>query len=233
MTLSSVSGDIMTIIASTALSAAEPFTPKWIEGPGAPIFLIRAGDVIERELFEAILSGPVYNAGEVWPWEKHGALVEGIAAIGGEDAPQLIALAEASMQEVLADPQEKALLAQVTALVAQHFPPYRALVEQDIRRRGILPVAAFCRYCTGWENVDAEMKRGVDGMIDASAIATIDPIMLRSAGMEAYNRQYGISARKNSASPLKSGDDQETSPSADASAKDGSSAESDTPKTPD
>ncbi|WP_313737209.1 hypothetical protein [Sphingobium yanoikuyae] len=221
------------IIASTAASAAEPFTPKWLEGtPGAPTFYIRAGDIIERQLMEAELSGPAYNAGEIWPWEKHGALIDGISAFAGEDTAHLIALAETAAKGELVDPAEIQLLQQVTQTIAQHFPAYRALVEREERRRAVLPMVAFCRYCVDWENVEGRPVRGINGQIDPATLTTIEPLLLRVAGMEAYDRQYGLSARKNSDAPLKSGDDQETSPSAEPSETDGSSPGSDTEKTP-
>ena len=223
----------MTIIASTAASAAEPFTPKWLEGSaGAPVIFIRAGDIIERQLMEAELSGPAYNAGETWPWEKHSALIDGISAFAGEDTAHLVALAETAAKGELVDPGEVQLLQQVTQSIAQHFPAYRALVEREERRRAILPMVAFCRYVVRWDNVDGAPVRGINGFIDPASLTLIDPLLLRVAGMEAYDRQYGLSARKNSDAPLKSGDDQETSPLAAPSGTDGSSPEPDTPKIP-
>ena len=228
---SSVSGEVMTIIASTAASAAEPFTPKWMEGKAdAPIFFIRAGNVIERELMEAQLSGPSYRAGETWPWEKQAALIDGLKAIAGDDAAQLIVLAETSDID---DPAEAELLEQARALIGQHYAPYRDLLAQEERRRAILPIVAFCRYCVRWEGLDTDMKRGADGLIDPASLLGIDPIILRSAGFEAYNRQYAVGERKNSDAPSKSGADLKTSPSAEPSEKAGSSTGSDTPKTPD
>ncbi len=217
------------------LTATEPFTPKWLEGEAAPlIFNLRAGDVIERELFEAQLAGPLLGAGELWPWQRHSLLLEGLNAIGGEDAPHLCMLAETAMRSSLDDPAEKALLQDVTALVAQHYGPYRAMVEQDERRQKVLPILALCRYCVRIDNLPegVEPKRGIDGFFDPASLTGIDPLALRVAGVEAYNRQYGEGARKNSVPPSKSGGDPMTSPSAELSDKDGSSTGNDTPKIP-
>lgn len=225
----------MSIIASTSPAAAEPWTPKWLEGQaGAPVFFLRAGDVIERELFEAQLAGPAWGAAEAWPWEKQGALLEGLRTLGGEDAPHLIALAETAGAGALEDAGEIALLKDAAALVAQHYPPYRVILEQEARRQAVLPVAAFCRWCVRWENVPeaGEPRRDVAGLIDPASIGEIPALLLRSAGVEAYRRQYGASARKNSDAPLKSGADPRISPSAEPSDPDGSSTESDTPKIP-
>jgi hypothetical protein len=219
------------IIASISEKAAEPFTPSWMEGQAdAPKFWLRAGDVIERELMEAELAG-AHGAGEVWPWELNATLQDGLAALGGEDGPQLVALAQTAATGPLEDPAEVAVLDQARAIVGQHYPPHQMLLAQGERRKAVLPILAFCRYCVRWENVDAEMRRGPDGLIDAAALRSIDPILLRSVGFAAYNLQYGVSWRKNSDAPLKSGADPKTSPSAEPSEKAGSSLESDTTKT--
>ncbi|MEA3390023.1 MAG: hypothetical protein U9R64_12235 [Pseudomonadota bacterium] len=220
----------MTIIASTAASAAEPFTPSWLKDATAPAtFFLRAGDVIEREMFEAQLAGPKYRAGEVWPWEKQASLMAGLTTLAGEDAPQLIALAQTAASGQLEDKAEIALLEQATAIVAQHYAPYGALVEQEERRRAVLPVAAFCRYCVRADNVDAEIRRGIDGFIDPDCLRDMDPMALRAAGFEAYNRQYAATARKNSDAPSKSGADPKTSPSEEPSGTGGSLTGIDTP----
>lgn len=221
------------IIASTAPAAAQPYTPSWLaDQPDAATFYIRAGDVIEREMLEAQLSGPAYGAGEVWPWEKQATLLDGLGAIGGEDAAQLIALAQASTQAALDDPAERGLLEQAVALVAQHYPPYRMLIEQEGRRRAVLPVIAFCRYVVRWENVEGDVQRGVDGLIDPATLSALPPLMMRSAGFEAYNRQYAVTARKNSDAPSKSGADPRILRLDEPSEKDGSSGESITLKIP-
>ena len=220
------------IIASTAAAAAEPYTPSWVEGQTPPTFYLRAGDVIERELMEAQLASPAYGAAEIWPWERQRILLEGLSAMGGDDAPFLIALAETAAKASLDDAAEILLLDQATALVAQHFAPYRLLVEQADRRRGILPIVAFCRYCVRWDNLDADLKRGMDGMIDPASLSAVPPMLIRAAGVEAYNRQYGSAARKNSDAPLKSGADHRTSPLDASLEKDGSSRESATGKIP-
>ena len=229
------------ILTSTDAAAAVPFTPNWLaDRDNPPVFLIRAGSVMERELMEAELAGEL-GAGTVWPWELHGALVAGFEALGGEDAEQLVALAQVDLAGEDMAAEERQMLEAAKGVMRQHWPEYGALVAQNERRNSVLPVAAFRRFCTGWHNVTDHRQlhkgkpvtflRGADRCVAERALQGVDPLQLRAAGLRAFALQYGAGMEKNSDAPSSSGDDPMTSSSDADSAEDGSSPESATSTT--
>lgn len=190
------------ILASTGVT--HPFTPKWQEDIApAPVYHLRAGSVIEREMLEAELAGS-YRAGRVWPFELRAALVEALTAFGGDDRAALIELADREQAAALGqadqalDAGEQATLDQARQVVAEHWPEYAALLAQMQRRDQLLPVLAFRKFCTGFENVaDAEFAMTA-GLVAESALRAVPPLALRAAGVFAYQLLYaGPSAEKN------------------------------------
>lgn len=233
----------MSIITSTSVAAAKRFTPKWLAGgPNPPVFFLRAGDVLEREMMQAELASD-HRAGEIWPWDKQEAIVSGLNALGGESAEELTAIALAILGGEKPDASQRAIYDQSLALLAEHWPAYRILVAQEERRNALAPIVAFRRFCCGWENItdsrpSAEPNTivpysvGIDRLVDKAALSAIEPMALRAAGLEAYNLQWGLSAEKNSGSPSKSAEGQETSNSAGSSKAAGKSRVKNTRKTP-
>lgn len=217
----------------TSTSTPHPFVPSWLKNEkNPPKFLLRYGDVLERELMEADLAGE-HQAGDVWGHELQEAIVSGLRELGGTSAETLIALAEANFANTLESEGERAILLDACSKLATAWPPYRVLLAQQQRRQTLIPLVAFRRYCVGWENVDAPFSRGIDGMVDAAPLVAINPTVLKVAGWTAWNLQFGGGQEKNSASPSKSADDPAISNSGEPSpAADGSSAGSSTPKTP-
>lgn len=193
----------------------------------APVYLLRAGTPVERELLEAQLAGE-YGAGTVWPWDIHDALVRGVETLLPEgEGAELIALIRADFANALEGDEDKRKLAEVKRLLKLHWPEYRTLCMQMETRSALVPLLAFARFCVGWRNVDAPMARGIDQCLTPVALAAIDSLQLRAAGLKAYDLQYAGSAEKNSAAPLKSGADPKTSNSPADLEKDGKSPESD------
>lgn len=220
------------ILTSTKAQVADRYTPPWHRNEEkAPVYLLRAGTVIEREQLEAELAGALL-AGPVWPWELQEAVLAGFRELGGEDAEALIALAEADQAGALESDAEKRQLAEALEILAQYWPPYRRLREQQARRNALIPAIAFRHFCVGWENIDPPFKRGFDQKLTAEAMGLVDPLDLRAAGMRAYNLQYGGGEEKNSDAPSKSGDVPEISNMGAPSLTDGSSGEPDMQKTP-
>lgn len=227
------------ILSSTARAAALKFTPKWMEGQAdAPVYLLRAGTVMERELMEAELAGE-YQAGSVWQPELRDAICAGFAALGGDDAETLLALAEAHFSGAIEDPAQQAVYDEALSVLALHWPDYRRLVAQSERREAIIRLVAFSRFCCGWENVRAadgsavEFKRGADGRVAEAALARIPRFEMQAAGAAAYRLQYPeLSAEKNSAPPSPSADGPEISTADAPTGADGSSTEPNGPKTP-
>lgn len=218
---------------STSTSTLHPFVPSWLKNEKKPPkFFLRAGDVLERELMQAELAGE-HQAAEVWAFELQEALVGGLRELGGSTADQLIAIAEANFARALESESERATLLEASAMLAKAWPPYKLLLAQQHRRQTIIPLVAFRRYCAGWENVDADFSRGLDGLVSAEPLSAIDPTVLKMAGWTAWNLQFGGGEEKNSESPSKSGVDPGTSTMGEPlPAVDGSSTESSTAKTP-
>lgn len=223
----------MTILTSTAAAAAMRYTPEWLkQDENAPVFLLRAGNVLERELMEAELASE-HLAGAVWPWELQETIVSGLRELGGEGSEELILLAETAHSGETMGDRDQAVLAEALALLAQHWPPYKLLLSQQQRRSQLIPLVAFRRFCIGWENIDAPFKRGIDKLVALDAMADIPSTTLRAAGATAWRLQYGAAERKNSDAPSKSADAPATSSSGADIQADGPSTERSTPKTRD
>jgi hypothetical protein len=213
-----------------SLSKIVAFTPAYRQNEDAPpVYHLRVGSVIERASFEAELAGE-HRAGEVAPWDLALALAEGIAALLAEapDRDRVLELAAAdNLDELSAD--DRQLIKEVTEVISEHWPAYRALVAQQERRRQILPVLAFRRFCKGWENVNrfdgsaVIHSASVDGMVSLEALAGLPPMELKLAGIRAFNLLYGTGEAGNSARPSKSDDGQATSDSDDTSTAAGKS----------
>lgn len=196
------------------------FVPPWLrpqDGPApadAPTYLIRAGDVIERGMLEAELAGE-HRAGPVYDFQLLAAFAGGIAALMPDDpdAERLIDLqrAEASGQK-LPDDDARALV-RARDVLTEHWPEYRALAAQIARRDQLAGILAFRRFCVGWENVPGTYARGADGLVTMDALAAVDPVELRVAGLHAFELLYAGGQEKNSSPPSKSGGDHRTSPS--------------------
>lgn len=233
------------IRADTAPSQT-PFIPHWLrEDATPPGFYLRAGSTIERELLEAELAGE-YRAGRVWPFELAQVLSDAFRAIGGEDVAELLDLVQRELAfttrvgEKLTD-AEQATLDGARQVAIEHWPDYAGLVAQMQRREQLLPILAFRRFCTGWENVvtgkegktPVAFERGMGGFVADTAMRRVKPLFIRAAGIEAYNLQYlDEEAEKNSEAPLQSSDSPLTTGSGAASPADGKSDPTNGQKTP-
>lgn len=219
-------------------TAEGPFIPHWLREEAAPpTFHLRAGSLIDRALFEAELSGE-FQAGRVWPFELAQTLAEAFRAIGGDDAGELLDLVQRELAhttgsgEALTD-AEQATLDGARQIAIQHWPDYAALVAQMKRREELLPILAFRRFCTGWENVPPPFQRGIGGIVADAAMKRVKPLQLRAAGIEAYNLQYlDEEAEKNSEAPSLSNASPPTIDLGAASTEGGASAPTTGTKTP-
>lgn len=182
---------------------AERFIPEWLKGqPGAPVYLLRRGDVLERASLEAELTGE-YQAGRVFSFELLEAFTGGVKALADpDDHERLIALAHAEAggaDDLALD--EKQLLADAKAELARYWPAFRDLTARMNRRREFAPLLAFRRFCVGWENVSAPFSRGHDGLVAPEALIRLDPLELASAGHQAYGYLYPGDQEGNSEQP--------------------------------
>lgn len=192
-----------------------PWPVPWAKGQTV---YLRAGDVIERAMMEAELAGE-HRAGRVYPFEMEAAFGEGLATLLAEtpdDAGQLLQFLQTESEGAELGAADKAMLAQARDLLAEHWPPYRALRAKQERRNAMIPLVALRRYCTGWEGKGLPaFARGPDGLVTLEAAAGLEMLTITAAGSFAYSLQYGGGAvqGKNSEPPSKSGGDQGTSTS--------------------
>lgn len=213
------------------------FTPEWREeGAKAPTFLLRAGDIFEREMLEAELAGP-YRAPRVMSWELSAAFVDGVRGLLADspDADRIVELASAEDEDLpMADRQ---LLAEVANILMQHWPEYRELRSSIARRQSILPALAFRTFCVGWEGVhdrsenDLPFQCEADGMVSRKLMGQLIPIDMRLAGLRAYGLLYANEHVGNSERPSKSDDGLPTSSSDEVSQAAGKSKAKGGPKT--
>lgn len=220
----------------TSTTATVPFTPSWqcVDGepkPGAPVFHIRAGGVIERGQLEAELAGP-YRAGRVYGFELRGAMRTGVVALLADD-PEfervlglIDAEAEAEAGGATLTEDDAQFFAQIRNILAESWPEYRDLVAQLERRRELAPVLAFRRFCAGWDHVAVPHALGRDRCVTEAALRGVDPLDMLAAGNRAYSLLYADDQAGNSERPGSSAKDLKTSTSVDTSTADGRSTDS-------
>lgn len=190
------------------------WSPGWVKkekGVKVPVFHLRPGTVLERDEFEGDLEGR-HNAGGVALYVIREIAREGITALADspDDAETMIALVEQDhdlqTKKDGAEPMDakaKAQLREVFDILQKHWPDYRDAVAQNARHNNLLPTLAFMRWCDGWENLtDAdgepvEYSRNARGEIPDDVLRRIPALMLRAAGLEAYQVQYGRGQAKN------------------------------------
>lgn len=226
----------------TSTTQTVPYTPPWLEGePGAPVFHLRAGSVIERGQMEAELAGP-HRAGRVLGYELRLAIRTGVETLlaGDTELDRVLGLvaAEAEGEADAFTDGDKRLLADMRAVLAEHWPDYRELVAQLERRNQIAPIVALRRFCTGWEGcsgdsgVEAVFARGRDGLVTEAALGGLSHLEMLMAGNRAYSLQYASGQEGNSQRPSSSDVGPQTSSSDEASTADGGSATKPGKKTP-
>lgn len=204
---------------STSVTAGVPFTPSWLrDRPHKPVYMLRAGSVLERELLEAELASE-YRADRVMSYDLDGAARAGVRAIASPDvAAHIIGLldaeAAATDEGQALDPTDIQTLAEARRVLSEHWPEYKMLVAQIARRNTITPVIAFQRFCVEWRGRDAVFAVDQFGRITDDALASVPSFELRSAGFEAYRMLYAGGAEKNSVAPSSSSDDRKISPAA-------------------
>jgi hypothetical protein len=179
------------------------WTPPWRENDAdAPVYLIRAGSVIEREQVEAELAGE-HRAGRVYAFQIQAAFSKGVDTLLADDEAGAARLkevvgAEAGLKDGETLPEdEAAMLAAARDVLAEHYPPYRALLAQEQRREAMAPIVAFRRFVVGWENVAAVYARGPDGLVKLTSLEGVDAFEMRLAGRTAYGLLYGGGAAGN------------------------------------
>lgn len=197
---------------------AERFTPPWLTGDDAPVFLLRAGSVIDRAMLEAELTGK-HRAGRVFTFELRDTFKAGIMAVMADDPAhdQLIewAAAEAEGGD-LADAERQALHG-VRDSMAEFYSDYADLLGRMARRREIAPILTLQRFLVGWENVSLTFARGADGRVPLDLIGKLDSLQMLAAGNRAYELLYPDAEELEGNSPRPSPSDDNPKPSTTAS----------------
>jgi hypothetical protein len=172
---------------------------------GQQVFF-RPGDVIERGEFESDLAGD-YGAGRVYSFQLSEAFAAGLLAVlrdSPDDAARLIEWEGLDSRAEKLAPDEAAAVTAARQTVSEHWPPYRVLAKRLERRRTMTPIAAFRRYCAGWEGEGLpKYEAGGDGFVTLDLMRRIDPVLVEAGGMFAYSLQYAADQEGNSAAPSK------------------------------
>ncbi len=175
------------------------FTPTWLvdkDEPGkSPRFFLKLASILDRDQFDAELDG-VHRAAEVASFQLRDIAIEGLTALLGEEAADLVGLVLAQYGGETLPSDEMARLKTVFDILSEHWPEYRAAREQEARRNRILPTLAFVRWCDGWENLTDKDGKAIEYAREKAAIPDgtlrrISPIVLRAVGLEAYRVQFG------------------------------------------
>lgn len=202
-----------------SLTTTEPvrFTPPFMAGQAdAPVFLIRAGSVVERAQLEAALAAPPYNAGRVFPWDLADAAADAARALlTGDDLGlvlEALAAMKASMGLAALPVEQRQLLSGVDEALTAHWPEYAELRQQEARRNELLPLLAAQRFLVGWEGVETPFTLGKDGRASDASLRALGQFLLPLVGREAYRLLYAEEQRPLSSPPSKSGPGPVTSP---------------------
>ncbi len=199
------------------------FPVPW--GEGNAHFMLRAGDVIERGVVEAELAE--FGAGRVFDFQLEECFAEGIAVLLADSPDDVERIREVSAaaaeDETSLAAEDKALLDGAREAVRAHWAPFRSLMAQAALRNELVPTLAFRRFCSGWEgkNLPA-FTRSVDGMVSLDVMGEVPPVLIRIAGLRAYQMLWASASAGNSAPLLQSGKSLRPSNS-DASKKAGTS----------
>jgi hypothetical protein len=170
-----------------------------------PAFRIRMASLIERSAFDAELEGR-HQAAPVPAFVMLDVAIEGVRALLGEEAAaieELLRGAHADEGEGELSPAERAQIAEVEAILAKSWPPYRQLVEQNARYRNLMPLLAFQRFVDDFENVTGldgkpvAFARDKAGEIPDALLRRIHPALLYAVGNRAYHFQYAAGEEKN------------------------------------
>jgi hypothetical protein len=210
-----------------------PYTAPWHKDGKGPVFMIHAGGVTDREMFEADLAGE-YNAGPVTSFEMDAAFSEGLAVLLADSPAQLAELHElraaereivehnnevANRAQSLPEPDradfvklesrelpaaDRQALEEADRIVRDHWPDYAALHRRRARRHAMVPLLAFRQFCSGWTGLKSECDIGPDGLVTEASAKAVPAMDMKAAGYHAYTLLYAVEDEGNSARPSSS-----------------------------
>jgi hypothetical protein len=194
-----------------ALNAApQPFTPPWyIQGSvpraDAVTYLVRAGTIAERAMFEGVIAGPPWNAGRVFPWDLIDAAERAVRQLlDGDSLGQVLEALGAWRANLLtpeALPAEQRALLDGLEMPLRAIPEYANLRAIEARRSQILPMLAAAWFLCGWQGNDAPFTLGPDGKASEASLQRIPAPDLSAIGWHAYNLMYAEQHRPLSPPP--------------------------------
>ncbi len=170
-----------------------------------PGFKIRMATLMERGAFDAELEGR-HQAAPVPAFVMLDTAIAGVHALAGDEAGELEDLlrgfhGDGERAEIT--DHERGQIAEIEAILSKSWPAYRQLVEQNARYRNLMPILAFQRFITNWENVTGiddkpvAFERDKTGTIPDTVLRRIHPMLIYAAGNRAYNFQYAAGEEKN------------------------------------
>lgn len=205
-------------------------------GKGGTVFMLRAGDVIERGEIEADLAE--LGAGRVFDFQIEEAFDAGLSALLKDHPDHLARVREVAAAQAALGPgeqlpmDEQGLLDGAREIVKANWAPFRSLIGQASRRNELVATLAFQRFCTGWKGEDLpDYRTSIDGRVDLEVMAQVPPVLIRLAGLRAYQALYATDQEGNSGRPLRSDKSRKPSNSG-SSRKAGSSGKRSGGKTP-
>ena len=200
------------------------FTPGWLcdaagaPNPGAPVFFVRPGTLIDLGQVDAELAGPPYSAGKVFPWDLVTAAEEAARALLDGDALGQVLEAFAALRaagfDINAVPDEQKQLLKAIEPALATWPDYGELRRREARREELLPLLCAKRFLTGWDNLETPFAAGRDGFVTDAALIGVPEFQRRSVGVHAYNLMQAGVHRPLSPPPSKSGPAPKPSPAA-------------------
>lgn len=133
--------------------------------PDAVAFLVKVATLDERDLFEAELAGPPWNAGIVYDFQILDALEEAARAwMDGDHLATIEGAIQARRAGVDLDTAQKAILLTLEQSAARNWPAFQLLEQRRQNRHLLAPALALRRFLRGWENLDASFETGADGL---------------------------------------------------------------------
>ena len=205
--------------------------------PGAVTFLVKVVSLDERDLFEAELAGPPWNAGLVYEFQFLDALEE--AARAWLDGDHL-ATVEAALQQRRAgrklDTAQQAILLTLEEEARRNWPGFQLLERRRQNRHLLAPALALRRFLQGWEGFDQPFDLGADGYVNDATLERLTQLERLLVGRVILRGLHLTADEGNgSASPTKSSAGLATSRAAGGrrtAGRAGKSASSSTRKTP-
>ncbi|MBD3762433.1 hypothetical protein [Rhizorhabdus sp.] len=174
-----------------------------------PGFRIRMASLMERGEFDAELEGR-HQAAPVPAFVMLDTAIAGVHALLEQgEAAELEELLRSfhgdagNPERGEVSKEERAQIAEIEAVLAKSWPPYRQLVEQNARYRNLMPLLAFQRFVDDFENVTGTdskpvaFERDKAGNIPDAVLRRIHPALIYAAGNRAYNFQYAAGEEKN------------------------------------